>query len=717
MQSYAIKLKSRIDKGMGDQAAVRFRALLKMGLKARTSIYINRWPDLSDQVREIKERSVNDLERLTRQAVSRMEANGFRVFRAGTNAAALDYIKGIVSGGLVVKSKSNATKEIGLTGELEKKGCRVVETDLGDRICQLGDIPPSHPVGPAVHVPVEKVAEIFSKELGETLSSNPSDIVRAVRQSMRKDLLSIDFGISGANAITADTGSIVLTENEGNIRALTSLAPVHIVVAGVEKVVPALEDALKIVHAAAVYVVGQDIGTYITVLTEPPLIDKEGDVPGSIGPAEVHVVLLEQGRWEALRGGYGETLRCINCGSCMVECPIYLEMGENFGSRYIGGIGVLHTAFREGREKALESGLDLCINCMTCVEKCPLKIKTPGYILKLRRDMGMARHPLAKRVLLRRFAAKPMGEGISFLVKSGESLMGVKDPGLDGWRLKSPLMDLDCRRLFPSLTEKTFLSRYGGVSLPGGKAARVAFFAGCLINLFYTGIGESALSLLRRLGVEVVVPEGQMCCSIPSLTAGDWKGALVMMTSNIQLFEREKVDAIVTACGTCGSTLLEYPELLRDCGDWHRRAVAFSCRVRDIAAFISDLGVRDLAWGQYSGDVTYHDPCHLNRGMGVSEAPRKLLTGLEGLNLREMNDSTACCGFGGSFSFDFYKLSLGIGAKKVEAIAGTGAGAVVTGCPGCVMHLRDLLQREGHSIDVLHTVQVLDKAFAGRGGR
>ncbi|MFZ5633507.1 MAG: LUD domain-containing protein [Bacillota bacterium] len=712
MKTYRAKLNRRIENGFRDVAAGQFRALMKIGLKMRSMACVSKWPGLSDQVRGIKEKSTAGLENLLRQAVERMEENGFRVFRAKTDREALDFIKDLVTPGLVIKSKSNAVKEIGLVPELEAKGCRVLETDLGDRICQLGNITPAHPIGPAIHVPVDRVAEIFSRELGESLPASPPEIVKAVRRSLRQDFLRMDFGISGANAIAADTGSLVLTENEGNIRMITSLAPVHIVVAGIEKIVPTLEDAIKVVQAAAVYGVGQDTGTYITIMTAPPGIDPAEGIPGSAGPAEIYVVLLEQGRWEARQKKYEETLYCLNCGSCLADCPVYVEIGEHYGSKYVGGIGVLLTHFRESHQKALECGLALCMSCMSCTENCPAKIKTPRYILKLRREAGVGRRPLVRKILLGRLKSAPQGEGAAIFLKVGERCLGKKSDTGPGWKLKRPVAGIDCRRLIPAVAGKPFLAGHTGFSLPGGKA-RVAFFAGCLINLFCNEIGTSTLNLLRRLGVEVVMPRRQLCCSRPNLAEGDWENALAMITSNIELFEREKVDAVVTACATCGSTLKEYPDLLKEYSGWHGRAVNFSEKVRDIAAFLAGLPkIKELP-GEYASRVTYHDPCHLARGQGVREEPRSLLGRIAGLNLAEMMDPGGCCGFGGSVSVDFYSISSRVGSRKAMSIAQTGADTVVTGCPGCIIHLRDVLQREGRALNVMHTVQVLDKAFAG----
>lgn len=711
MQPYKIVLKRRIESGLGDKTAGAIRVLLKMGFRIRRVGCIAKWPHLSGQVREVKERSVAGLDKLLDQAVVRMKENGFKVYRAGTNREALDYISGLAAGGLVIKSKSNATKEIGLNRVLEEKGCRVVETDLGDRICQLGGIAPSHPIGPAIHVPVDRVAGIFSRELGGEVPADPSQIVKVVRKSFRQDFLRMDLGITGANAIAADTGSVVLTENEGNIRLITGLAPVQVVVAGIEKIVPTLEDAVKLVQTAAIYGSGQEIGSYITVVTAPPRVNPEG-VPGSMGPAEIHVVLLEQGRWEARREKFGETLHCINCGLCLLDCPIYVEIGENYGSRYVGGIGVLHSHFRESPLKALESGLDLCLNCMACINNCPLGIGTPRHILRLRRKAGAGSRPLAQRIALSRLKAGPQGEGAAFLIRAAERFLGQRDEAAKGWRLKRPVGEIDCRRLIPSAMKRPFLAEHTGFTLPGARA-RVAFFTGCLINLFCGEIGKSALNLLRHLGVEVVMPRRQLCCSVPNLSAGDWTGARALITANIDLFDRERVDAVVTACATCGSTLREYPALLEDDSRWHSRALGLAEKVLDIAAFLAGLPDVKEYRGEFPFKVTYHDPCHLARGQGVREAPRSLLGGIPGLKFAEMNDPEACCGFAGSFSAEYYNLAGNIGAKKASAIAGTGADTVSTGCPGCVIHLRDVLQREGMALRVLHTVEILEKALMG----
>jgi Fe-S oxidoreductase len=442
-------------------------------------------------------------------------------------------------------------------------------------------------------------------------------------------------------------------------------------VAGIEKIVPTLEDAVKVVQTAALYGSGQEIGSYITVVTAPPQVNNTEGVPGSMGPAEIHVVLLEQGRWEARRENLGETLHCINCGLCLLDCPVYVEIGENYGSRYVGGIGVLHSHFRESPLKARESGLDLCLNCMACIDNCPLGIGTPRHIRRLRRKAWAGSRPLDRRIALSRLKAGPQGEGAAFLIRGAERFLGQRDEAAKGWRLKRPLGEIDCRRLIPAVMKRPFLAENTGFALPGARA-RVAFFTGCLINLFYGEIGKSALNLLRHLGVEVVMPRRQLCCSVPNLSAGDWAGARAMITANIDLFEREKVDAVITACATCGSTIREYPALLRDDSRWHGRALGLAEKVMDITSFLAGLPDVKEYREEFPFKVTYHDPCHLARGQGVREAPRSLLGGIPGLKFAEMNDPEACCGFGGASAWNTTNLLPASGPKRQQPLPAPG---------------------------------------------
>ena len=298
------ELKQRIRVGLDDKDSERGRERAFGVIRGAMKNMVTQYPDLSNRLKQIKTTAINDLDAMADRAVTKLEANGCKVFRAATPQEAVAYISGIVQQGLLVKSKSNAAKEIDLVKALLNQGSRVVETDLGDRIVQLANSHASHSLAPAIHMSVEKIAEVFSNDLGQVFPADAETLVKAARVSLRSYLLSADVGLSGANAIAADTGSIIVMENEGNIRAVTSLPRIHIAVVGIEKIVPTLEDAFTVVRAASVFGVGQDFGTYATAISGPSrVLDFEGEeFNAGLGPEEVHVVLLEYGRKLIIRG-------------------------------------------------------------------------------------------------------------------------------------------------------------------------------------------------------------------------------------------------------------------------------------------------------------------------------------------------------------------------------------------------------------------------------
>lgn len=310
--SSARPLQSRISDALADTSARAARSRGFGIIRPRAEALVD--PDFAGRLREMKLAALADNRRLVDLAVERLEANGIKVFVAVDAGQAVDYVAGVFAApGLVVKSKSNMGKELHLAAELSRRGHTVIETDLGDRINQLGDTEGAHVLAPAVSVGRESIRGLFSREAGKELPDDTAALVAAARRSLRHYLESADYGLTGANAIAADTGTICLMENEGNIRAATSLPRVHVAVAGIHKVVPTLEDAVRVTEGASRFGAGQVFGTYLSLISGP------GD--GVSGPEEVHLVLVDDGRSAYMDGPYREAFACINCGSCLNQCP------------------------------------------------------------------------------------------------------------------------------------------------------------------------------------------------------------------------------------------------------------------------------------------------------------------------------------------------------------------------------------------------------------
>ena len=715
------KLKKKIAEGLrADDARIgRDRALgvIKPAMKKA----VQEFPDLRKRLQTVKKYSIDHLDELLAQTAAVMQQRGTKLFVADTAEQALEYIGKIVAQGLVVKSKTNAGKEINVTHYLEERGAKVVETDLGDRINQLDGGAASHSLAPAIHVPIERVAELFSKEVNQNLNPDLEELVKAARKSLRSFLEKADVGISGANAIVAETGAVVVTENEGNIRAVTSMPKVHLAIAGIEKIVPTLADAITVIKAAAVYGVGQDIGTYISIMSGPSRFENDGfSFLGSAqGPQEMHVILLKAGREKAIREGYAETLQCINCGSCLNFCPIYSAIGEKFGYKYLGGRGAVFTAMYEQLSKAQEAGLSLCMGCKRCEESCAVGMKTPQMIARLRAKLADEQGlPFTKKMVFKKLSDNTLPGWIK-LAETFQGL-GLSQVGEGMAKLRIPFesMGMPGDRLVPMLAADTFPALVAKRSKPAGEAEHtVAFFAGCVVNYVRPDLGLDLLDILEANNVAVVTFDKEACCGIPVLQSGDEEDGREMARKNVALLSDKQFDHLLFICPTCATTAIhEWPRLLADEPDLAAKASVLAAKAMDISAYL--VNVLDIKPPQSKQDakVTYHDPCHLTRGMGVTEEPRKLLKAIPGLELVEMKEPNACCGFGGSFSLYYYDLSRRINDDKIKQITDTDADCVVTGCPGCVLHLKDGIFHASGRQKVMHTVEILAKAYKRNGG-
>ncbi|MHA1379418.1 MAG: LUD domain-containing protein [Candidatus Helarchaeota archaeon] len=379
------ELMNIIDKELEESRKVT--TLLQIG--ASTIIEnIKKKKDLFEEFRKIKRYSIDHLEELVERATSRLKAEGCFVYYVKTAEDALNYILDIVGDEkMVVKSKSNTAKEIGLHEKFEEKGIKIIETDLGDRMVQLMKARPSHPMGPGVHLMPEDIAKAFSEDLGKKVEPSAESIIEAARMGIREKILQAKTGITGANVIVADEGMIGLIENEGNVSLITRLPEKHIVIAGIDKIVPTWRDAVEVCKVAEICINVR--GAYISFIRGPSRTsDIQGrEIKGMHGAKEVHVVFVDQYRTDALKQGYKELLYCINCGACFLSCTIsnYIGVGT-FGSNISRGpIGIIKTGLIKGIEDAIRAGLWICAQCKHCTETCPSEINIYDLNNKLRK--------------------------------------------------------------------------------------------------------------------------------------------------------------------------------------------------------------------------------------------------------------------------------------------------------------------------------------------
>ena len=346
------------------------------------------------RVEEIKKFSIKAGSMLIDQLEESFSSNGIDYFYAKTSYDALNIIDDLLNecgAKIIAKSKSNTLSEIDIKNHLSTKNIEVVETDLGDRILQLKktDNKPTHPTGPASHLNVSNIASIVSDALNEDVEAEPHEIMEVVKKDVQNRIKNANVGISGANAIASEEGSVVMVHNEGNI-SLVSLKDLHIIVAGIDKIVPNLEDAISLVKLETIFATGKFVTSYMNIISGP---SKTADIEKKLlknmyGAERVVVILLDNGRSQAI----DECLYCIGCGNCLIHCPVYNAVGNEFGfNNYLGGRGVAMSKFIENDETCYQSGLYMCTLCGLCTLNCPLSIHTNEIIENMRKfsaDVG-----------------------------------------------------------------------------------------------------------------------------------------------------------------------------------------------------------------------------------------------------------------------------------------------------------------------------------------
>jgi L-lactate dehydrogenase complex protein LldF len=299
-----------------------------------------------------------------------------------------------------VKSKSMLSEEAGLNQALEAAEVRPVETDLGEYILQINDNePPSHIIAPVVHKGLDEVADLFAKVHGTPRKTEIPELAREAREKLREHFLDADMGISGGNFLVAETGSVALVTNEGNGRMVTTLPRVHVVVTGIEKVIPTLEDLSLLLRLLIRSATGQSISNYVSLLTGVKQADE------SDGPEHLYFILVDNGRAELVASEFQDMLRCIRCGACMNHCPVYQAVGGHaYGWVYPGPMGSVLTPLYMGLDKAVDLPHAATL-CNQCGVVCPVKIPLPELLRRLReKQVEKKLRPLTERLAFKVWA-------------------------------------------------------------------------------------------------------------------------------------------------------------------------------------------------------------------------------------------------------------------------------------------------------------------------
>lgn len=353
-----------------------------LGNRARVTAELSNWQVLRESAGEIRHHTLEHLDYYLAMLERQVRAAGGEVHWARAAEQAQEIVVDIARARgvrTVVKGKSMASEEVALNHALQAHGIRALETDLGEYIIQLAGTFPSHIMVPALHLTKEGIADLFHEKLGVPVSSDPAQLTALARRRLREEFLSAEMGVTGANFLVAETGTLVLVTNEGNGRMCSTLPPIHVAIAGFDKVIPDWESLAVLLKVLARSATGQRISTYTSFITGPRRNDAEN------GPREFHLVLIDNGRTAILRDKKTrETLKCIRCGACLNICPVYNQVGGHaYGWVYSGPIGAILSpqilGAKIGRDLPFASTL-----CGACADICPVKIPIPEILLYLR---------------------------------------------------------------------------------------------------------------------------------------------------------------------------------------------------------------------------------------------------------------------------------------------------------------------------------------------
>lgn len=395
---------------------------------------------------------------------------------------------------------------------------------------------------------------------------------------------------------------------------------------------------------------------------------------------------------------------CIKCGICMNSCPVYRQLYfEGVSPR--GKIQLIKKIF-EGKLEISPyfcNLLNTCLLCETCNVNCPSGLRLDRLMKAMRAEViGKFKLPWEKRAIYYLLSGNHLLPFLMFWGRTLETPLRYLLPSKTGTIPRSKL---------PRLNARPFIGQYSEIISPVGlRVGRVLYFVGCATNYFAESVGQAVINVLTALGVEVVIPKGQMCCGFPICLAGARGIAVNNIRRNLEVLDLKDADAIVVDCATCGAALKnEYADVMEEMGEDAGRARELGRKVLDISEYLSMFDL-EKHLRPVSGRVTYHDPCHLLHSQGVKEEPRNLLKCIPNMEYVEMAGADVCCGGGGAFQLEHPEVAAGITQNKINAILETGANLVATGCPGCRLQIHGNLA-DG-SVKVLHPIEILAAAMA-----
>jgi len=688
---------------------------------------------LKDRAREIKADAITRLPELIDELTETVEENGGTVYLAEDAADANAYIESVCEGAdRVVKAKSMTSEEIDVNEQLESRGIDVVETDLGEWVLQVADAypgfdgDPSHIVAPAIHFSRPEIAQLFNDhfEPDERLET-AEELTAFARERLGELIEDADVGMTGANFITADSGTIATISSEGNIRKTVAVPETHIAVAGVEKILPSVEELQPFVELIGRSGTGQDITSYVSLFTPPvssprPHFDEpETPLAGDGSSREFHLVLLDNGRM-AMRDDdeLRETLYCIRCSACANTCANFQSVGGHAfgGETYSGGIATGWEAGVHGYDSAAEFN-DLCTGCSRCVPACPVKIDIPWINTVVRDRLNREGDPAAFEFLVDGLSPDA-DEGVDHqkrLFGNFETLakLGSAFAPLSNWVANSQpaatalerLVGVSAEREFPPFQRTTLVEWFAArdVVPPLDPDRKVVLYPDLYTNYMLTARGKAAVRTLEALGVEVLVPPAPGSGRAP-------------LSQGMVATAREKAESVADALGPYleagyDVVVIEPSDLAMFREDYRRllpeaSATLFADASYEILEYVYGLLENGadpdaLSAADDDGRVAYHSHCQ-QRTMGLE--PYSVAV-LEALGYEVEQSNVECCGMAGSFGYkeQYYELSMDVGAELEGQLREIDADRVVASGTSCTDQIGDLLEEEP-----THVVELLD---------
>ncbi|WP_435319905.1 LUD domain-containing protein [Haloarchaeobius sp. TZWSO28] len=688
------------------------------------------YEDLKSEARAIKEDAIERLPELIDQLTEAVEENGGTVYIADDAADANEYIAEVCAdqdAERVVKSKSMTSEEIEVNEHLESRGVGVTETDLGEWVLQVADEAPSHIVAPAIHKSRAEIADLFNAVFEpEAELETAEELTMFAREKLLAHIKTADVGMTGANFLAADSGTMALVTSEGNARKSVTVPDTQIAVAGVEKVIPSVEDLQPFVELIGRSGTGQDITSYISLLSppvdSPPVDFDDPETPITQGESdrEFHLVLIDNGRLDMREDEHlRETLYCIRCSACSNTCANFQGIGgHGFGGEtYSGGIATGWEAGIEGLDTAAEFN-DLCTGCSRCKPACPVEIDIP-WINTVVRDR-INREGESEKFDFLVDGLSPDAEGddgpelqkrlfgnFETLAKTGSAFAPLSNWVANSSPAKAILertAGVDRRREFPSFERETLVEWFANrdSQAPNHADRKAVLYPDVYTNFMLVERGKAAVHLLEALGVEVAVPSvpgaGRAPLSQGMIDTATEKAERV--TATLAPYLDDGWDVVVIEPSDLAMFREDYDHLLPKPA--FEPLAENSYEVLEYAFGMLANGADAEVLSTATGDetVAYHSHCQ-QRSMGLEA---HTIAVLEECGYDVTTSEVECCGMAGSFGYkeQYYDLSVDLGEDLAGQLREADGDHVVASGTSCTDQIDDLFgERPLHPVELL----------------